>query len=141
MEGHYAESQQFEERLEEEGSVSRSSGEAGLAEASNFGAHSPVGFMKRCVLCTEVPDFLQGEQENSTFIVTSCCSACSGPHEVRYPQQCLSSLPIQQTQLQMLLSLVRTVLHPRPSQRVRTLPHVTISSRKCLVVMANPFFL
>ena len=57
MEGHYAESQQFEERLEEEGSVSRSSREAGPAEASNFGAHSPVGLMERCVLYTELLNF------------------------------------------------------------------------------------
>ena len=62
MEGHYAESQQSEERLEEEGSVSRSSGEAGPAEASNFGAHSPVGLMERCVLCTELPN-LQGTRK------------------------------------------------------------------------------
>ena len=43
MEGHYAESQQAEERLEEEGSVSRSTRETGPAAASDFGAHSPVG--------------------------------------------------------------------------------------------------
>ena len=43
MQGHYAESQQSEERLEEEGSVSRSSRETGPAAASDYGAHSPVG--------------------------------------------------------------------------------------------------
>lgn len=46
MQGHYAESQQSEERLEEEGSVSRSSRETGPAAASDYGAHSPVGFSR-----------------------------------------------------------------------------------------------
>ncbi len=51
MQGHYAESQQSQERLEEEGSVSRSSRETGPAAASDYGAHSPVGFSTYCVLC------------------------------------------------------------------------------------------
>ena len=49
MNGHYAESQQSEERLEEEGSVSRSR-ETGPAAASDYGAHSPVGFCMRHAL-------------------------------------------------------------------------------------------
>lgn len=54
MDGHYAESQQSEERLEEEGSVSRSR-ETGPAAASDYGAHSPVGFCMRHALSLFLP--------------------------------------------------------------------------------------
>ena len=114
MEGRYAESQQSEERLEEEGSVSRSSRETGPAAASDFGAHSPVGSLSLDAVCVSGPRAREG-----AYVV-----AASSISEARYRQPCLLSLPTQQTQLPMALAPARTVRHLQPSLKV--------AARQCL---------
>ena len=125
MEGRYAESQQSEERLEEEGSVSRSSRETGPAAASDFGAHSPVGSLSLDAVCVSGPRAREGAYVVAASSISEASSViCSAQHEARYRQPCLLSLFTQQTQLPMALAPARTVRHLQPSLKV--------AARQCL---------
>ena len=141
MDGHYAESQQSEERLEEEGSVSRSSRETGPAAASDFGAHSPVGSLSLDAVCVSGPHAKGDAYDPAASSISEASSVIrSAQHEARYRQPCLLSLPTQQTLLPMALALARTVRHLQPSPKVKACQccHLLTTLTCCLSCLSCP---